>query len=67
MPSRGILTDVDRLELAAQEDMMERGRRLAEFHAKTDGKVWRYHEDIGQWLLVPVVDGTVHQPDEQAA
>ena len=59
MASRGLLTATDRLELAAQDDMAERGKRLAAFRAMTEGKVWRYFEETGQWLLVPVVDGTV--------
>lgn len=32
-----------------------------------EGRAWRYNALTGEWYLRPVVDGTVHQSDEQAA
>jgi hypothetical protein len=52
-----------RAELAAALDYTEHAKRLATFKAATDGKVWRYQEDRGEWWLVPVYDGTVSLPE----
>ena len=34
--------------------------------AVQDGKVWRYNAVTGQWRLVPILDGTVHE-DQRVA
>lgn len=46
-------TPIERTEDDAQRDMAERGRRLAEFKAKTEGRIWQRQEN-GEWWLVTV-------------
>jgi len=62
MPRLDLWTDTERLEDAAQSDMCIRGQRLAAFRLKTQGHVWRYDADSGEWYLDPVLDG-LHRPD----
>lgn len=48
-----------RHELTVALDMAERGRRLTAFKLLTECHDWAYDEARGQWLLAPVVDGTL--------
>ena len=53
--------------LANQSDPAYMAAVARQRAAIREGKAWRYNAFTGQWYLRKVVDGTVHQPDEQAA
>ena len=53
--------------LANQSDPAYMAAVARQRAAVQDGKTWRYNALTGEWYLRKVVDGTVHQPDEQAA
>lgn len=61
-PVTGDLTYTREREMAAQHDMAERGRRLRDFKAATEGKVWHHFPHQGQWLLIPNLDGETAEP-----
>lgn len=57
-------TPIERAEDDAQRDMRIRAQRLADFHRRTEGKVWREQEN-GEWWLVTVhTNKPLSSPDD---